>query len=118
MAPRRMKDPPMAQQPASKAAQPATPPAPPPFVDNPNVGETFADGLQSVGIGSGFVTFTFAVTRTEDGKPPKLTRSPAARLVLTMGGALELHQKLTAVLTMLQQQAAAAAQAPASAPKA
>jgi hypothetical protein len=97
----------------------AAPPAPPPFVDNPNVGETFADGLQSVGIGSGFLTFTFAVTRTEDGKPPKLTRSPAARLVLTLAGALELHQKLTAVLTMLQQQgaAAAAAHAPASTPK-
>jgi len=108
----------MAKQPTPSPA--ATPPAPPPFVDNPNVGETFADSLQSVGIGSGFLTFTFAVTRTEDGKPPKLTRSPAARLVLTLAGTLELHQKLTAVLTMLQQQgaaAAAAAQAPASTPK-
>jgi len=102
----------MAQQPPS-----TTPPAPPPFIDNVNIAETFADSLQSVGIGNGVLTLTFAVTRTEDGKPPKLTRTPAARLVLTFPGAVELHQKLTAVLNMLQQSAAQHASATASGPK-
>jgi hypothetical protein len=101
---------PMAQQPQS-----ATPPTPPPFVENPNVVETFADSLHTVGIGSGVVTLTFAVTRTEDGKPPKLLRTPAARLVLTLPAAVELQQKISAVLTMLQQSAQNAATA--SAPK-
>jgi hypothetical protein len=98
---------------------PPVPPSPPPFIDNPNIAETFADGLQSVGLGNGVITLTFAVTRTEDGKPPKLTRSTAARLVLTLPGAVELLQKLNTVLSMLQQQAAAsaAANAPATAPK-
>lgn len=100
------------------AAQPATATAPtlPPFVENPNIGETFADGLHMVGIGSGVITLTFSVTRSEDGKPPKLTRAPASRLVLTLPGAVELHQKLSAVLHMIQQQSAAAAAA-ATAPK-
>jgi len=83
-------------------------PSPPQYVDNPNVSETFADGLHSVGINGGVIALTFSVTRTEDGNPPKLSRAPAARLVLTLPGAIELHQKLNAVLTMLQQQSAAA----------
>jgi hypothetical protein len=102
----------MAQQPTAP-----TPPAPPPFIDNPNIAETFADSLQTIGIGSGVLTLTFAVTRTEDGKPPKLTRSPAARLVLTLPGAIELQQKLSAVLNMLQQSVAQAQGAGAVAPK-
>jgi hypothetical protein len=104
----------------AKQSPPAPPPSPPPFIDNPNIAETFADGLQSVGLGNGIITLTFAVTRTEDGKPPKLTRSTAARLVLTLPGAIELLQKLNAVMAMLQQQAAAAnaaAHPPATAPK-
>lgn len=104
----------------AKQSPPVPPPSPPPFIDNPNIAETFADGLQSVGVGNGVITLTFAVTRTEDGKPPKLTRSTAARLVLTLPGAVELLQKLNTVLGMLQQQAAAAsaaANAPATAPK-
>jgi hypothetical protein len=97
---------------------PPSPPAPPPYTDNPNIAETFADGLQSVGLGNGIITLTFAVTRTEDGKPPRLTRSTAARLVLTLPSAIELLQKLNAVMTALQQQAAAAgAAASATAPK-
>jgi len=95
---------------------PPTPPAPPPYVDNPNIAETFADGLHTIGLGSGVITLTFSVTRSEDGKPPKLTRSPASRLVLTLQGAVELHQKLSTVLTMLQQQQNAA-MAAATAPK-
>lgn len=84
-------------------------PSLPPFIENPNVAETFADALHTIGLGSGVITLTFSVTRSEEANPPKLTRSPAARLVLTLPGAVELHQKLTAVLTMLQQQSAAAA---------
>ena len=101
----------MAQQP------PAPTPAPtlPPFVDNPNIAETFADGLQFIGIGNGFLTLTFAVTRTEEGKPPKLTRATASRLVLTLPAAVELHQKVGAVLNALQQQIAQAQAAAASA---
>lgn len=97
--------------------KPAAPTAPtlPPFVDNPNVGEIFADGLHMVGLGNGVITLTFSVTRSEDTKPPKLMRAPATRLVLTLQGAVELHQKLSAVLTMLQQQSAAAGAA--TAPK-
>jgi|SRR5579862_3062814 len=110
----------MAKQQSSPVPPPAQQqPAPPPFIDNPNVAETFADGLQTVGIGNGIITLTFGVTRTEDGKPPKLTRSTAARLVLTLPAAVEVLQKLNAVMSMLQQQAAAgaAAHAPAAAPK-
>ena len=94
---------------------PPSAPLPPPYIDNPNIAETYADSLQTVGIGNGVIMLTFGVTRTEDGKPPKLTRSTAARLVLTLPGAVELLQKLNAVLTALQQQAAAAS-APAHAP--
>lgn len=103
----------MAQQPPT----PSTPPTPPPFIENQQIAETFADGLHTVGIGSGVLTLTFSVTRTEDGKPPKLTRSPAARLVLTLPGAIELHQKLSAVLAMLQQSANAAAAGGGNPPK-
>lgn len=102
----------MAQQPQSP-----TPPAPPPYVDNPAITETFADSLYTVGIGSGVITLTFAVTRTEDGKPPKLSRTSAARLVLTLPGAVELHQKLTTVLAMLQQSVQQHAAAAANPPK-
>jgi hypothetical protein len=102
----------MAQQPPSPM-----PPTPPVFVENPNIAETFADSLHTIGLGSGVITLTFAVTRTEDGKPPKLTRTPAARLVLTLPGAVELHQKLSTVLTMLQQSATQNAAAGASTPK-
>jgi hypothetical protein len=103
----------MAQQPPA-----STSPAPsPPFIENHNIAETFADSIHTIGIGSGVITLTFTVTRTEDGKPPKLTRAPAARLVLTLPGAVELQQKLGAVLTMLQQSVAQSAQAPAGAPK-
>ena len=99
------------------AQQPTTPPTPPPYVENPAVSETFADSLHTVGIGSGVVTLTFAVTRTEDGKPPKLLRTPAARLVLTLPAAVELQQKLSAVLNMLQQTATQHANATASSAK-
>src|SRR5579862_205483 len=97
----------MAQQPPSQAPQAQA--AAPVFIENHNVGEIFADSLHTVGIGSGVITLTFSVTRTEDGKPPKLTRAPATRLVLTLPGAIELQQKLSAVLTMLQQSMAQAA---------
>ena len=100
---------------------PPSAPPPPAYIDNPNVGETFADCLQTVGVGNGVIMLTFGVTRSEDAKPPRLTRSTAARLVLTFPGALELLQKLNAVLTALQQQATAAAvptHAPAAAPAA
>jgi hypothetical protein len=103
----------MATEPQTTTAAPP----PPPFTDNPNIAETFADALQSVGIGNGVITLTFAVTRTEDGKPPRLARSTAARLVLPFPAAIELLQKLNAVLTALQQQAAAAS-APAADPAA
>ncbi len=108
----------MAQQP------PSPPPSPPPYIDNPNIAETFADAFQSVGVGNGVLALTFAVTRTEEATPPKLVRSTAARLVLPFPTAIDLLQKLNAVLTALQQQAAAASTAaapvtePAPAPKA
>ena len=95
---------------------PPAPPVPPPFIDNPNVAETFVDSLQTVGVGSGVIMLTFGVTRTEEGRPPKLTRSTAARLVLTLSAAVELHQKVGAVLNALQQQIAQAQAAVASAP--
>jgi len=105
----------MATQPQTTA----TVPSPPPYTDNPVIAETFADALQSVGIGNGVITLTFAVTRTSEGNPPKLARSTASRLVLPFPAAIELLQKLNAVLTALQQQAAASAPPadPATAPK-
>jgi len=100
--------------------KPATPPAAPnlpPFIEDPTLRETFADGLHMIGLGAGVITLTFSVTRSEDGKPPKITRAPASRLVLTLPGAIELHQKLGTVLNMLHQQQAAAASAAAAAAK-
>jgi len=101
--------------PSTQPSQPAQPAqsAPPPFIDNPSVVETFADSLQMVSLGNGVISLTFTVTRTEDAKPPKLTRNAAARLVVTLPAAIDLHQKLSAVLQALQQsvQANAAAHA-------
>ncbi len=114
------------QKPIGVAAAPVPPrPQPhhplaqerPPFVDNPNLAETFADGISSVAAGAGVVALTLTVSRPEEGNPPRLMRVPAARLVVTLPAAIELHQRLTQVLLMLQQQSAAKSAPAAPEPK-
>jgi len=76
----------------------------PPLTDRLDLSEIFADGVVQVGGGAGFFRIDLSVTRPKEGTPPTMTRVMAARLVLTLPAAIELHTKITAMLELLKQQ--------------
>jgi hypothetical protein len=82
-------------------------PAKPQFIDRPEIGEVFADDIQSVSVGGGVVTLTFTVLRQREESPPALARVLAGRTVLTLPTAIELHRRLGGVLAALQTRAQA-----------
>ena len=77
----------------------------PPFVNRPEISETFADGIDAISAGAGVVSIALTVTRTEQGNPPTFSRVLSHRLVMTLPAAAALYQRLGAMLTTLQNQA-------------
>lgn len=81
----------------------STTPAPP-YVDRPEIDECYADGVQSMGVVNGNFMITMYVIRGEQDLPTMMKRVTAARLVIPPKAAIELHEKLTAMLKAMKQQ--------------
>jgi hypothetical protein len=83
-----------------------------PYVDLPELSETFADSIQGLFFDGQTARITFVVNRPDPAKPPTAnagSRIPVCRLVLTANCTIELADQLG-------QLAAAMAQAQAGAP--
>jgi hypothetical protein len=85
----------------------------PPFVDRPEIEETFVDGIHSITTGGGVIRVNLTVVRSDGEVPQKLSNVLSNRLVLTLPAAAELHQMIGRTLTGLQEQSRAATLAPA-----
>ncbi len=79
-----------------------------PYVDRPEVPETFANNLHQIEFGNGLMTLTFAIGRLDlaDVKPGQQEvqgkRYTAARLVLPAAAADELQRKLVGMMQAVQ----------------
>jgi hypothetical protein len=94
-----------------------------PYVDLPNVNETFADSLVHMIFDGQNLRLDLGVMRWEPGKPPAPPtgmRYTAARLVMTPALVIETYNQLGKVVEMLVQRGMAqkAANAPAAKPQA
>jgi hypothetical protein len=67
------------------------------YVDRPEVSETFADSIESSFFDGNTLRIEFTVTRFDEPKPPAAPtgrKYPAARLVLSQAGTLDLINKI------------------------
>jgi hypothetical protein len=76
----------------------------PPFLDRPEVSESFADAIYSVTGAAGVISIALSALRSVEGNPPSFNRVLSSRIVLTVPAALDLHQRLGAMLVTLQKQ--------------
>ena len=77
------------------------------YVDRPEISETFADSLARISFDALHARMEFVVNRVDDPKPPAAPTGKsytACRLVIPLPAALDLHAKLGAMISMLQQQ--------------
>jgi hypothetical protein len=84
----------------------------PPFIDRPEIGEIFADGIQTVSLSGGVITVALTVMRAQQDAPTSLARVLAGRVVLTLPAVIDLHQRLGNMMTVLQKQYPALAAKP------
>jgi hypothetical protein len=76
-------------------------------VDRPELGETLVDDVGKVVFKEGLLLLELMVTRLDEPHPPEPptgTTYPVARLALTSNAARKLHQRLTGLLAVLEQQ--------------
>lgn len=82
-------------------------PAPPRYVDRPEVDEVFADRLEHLFFDGGQVRMEFTVTRSEptpsgpSGEPPQQWAYTACRLVLSARGAAEMLNMMNELRVVL-----------------
>jgi hypothetical protein len=75
----------------------------PPFVDNPDIPESFADGLAGVTFTNGNLKLTFTVVRADHSKEPATHhRTVTVRLVIPIPVALEVQNGLANVMKELE----------------
>jgi hypothetical protein len=91
-------------------------PSPPPqlpvqpqltYVDRPEISETFADSLHRIWFDALQVRMEFVVNRFDDAQPgmaPTGKAMTACRLVMSLPGMIDMHEKLSAIISTLQAQ--------------
>jgi hypothetical protein len=92
---------------------PNSPPGPHPvppqltYVDRPEISETFADSCARILVEGLNAKLEFTVNRMDDPKPPSPPTGKAltvCRVVLPLPGVIDLHAKLSQILSALQAQ--------------
>ena len=82
----------------------SSPPAPPPFKDNPDVAEAFGDGLAGLTFTNGVLKLTFTTVRADHTKdPPPNFRAVTARLALPLPTVLDLQLELERMIATLKE---------------
>lgn len=79
----------------------------PKFVDRPDLPETFADSIHMIWFDMQTMRIDFCVTRNDEPKPPVMPvpkQYPTCRLVLSLDGAMALHNQLSQLVGALKQQ--------------
>jgi len=83
-------------------------PQPPiPYVDRPEVSETFADSIHLIGFDAQGMRIEFCVTRMEKpkpGSPPTGKRYTICRLVLPPNTGIELADKLKNLVSLMEKE--------------
>jgi hypothetical protein len=75
----------------------------PPFVDNPDIPESFADGFAGVTFTNGILKLTFTTVRADHSKEPaKHHRTVTVRLAIPITTALELQNGLANMMKELE----------------
>lgn len=79
----------------------------PPYVDDLNVKDIFADSCAGINFSNGNFHFTFvSLTADHSSSPPPTKRIVSARIVLSTAGGIELRDMLTQFIHMLTAQGA------------
>lgn len=89
------------------------------YVDRPDVGEIYADALETILVDGSALKMEFVVNRLDvpkEGKRAAGRKFPICRLVLPPKGAIELCNKLNQLMTVLEQAGAITRQHPPSTP--
>lgn len=76
-------------------------------VDQPEVGEVFADHIRQVSFNENLARIEFCVTRLDEVKPPNPPTGrtyTSARVVLSPTAILQLHSNLASLVAMLEKQ--------------
>lgn len=75
------------------------------YVDDPTIGETFADGPIGINVTSGNMHIDFFATRTDHRlRPAAITQHLVLRLVIPLPGAILLQQNILAMMNKLREQ--------------
>lgn len=88
-----------------------------PYKDLPSVPEVFVDGMHLMIWNGQFAHLTLTVNRMDEPKgqkKPSGTRATAARLVLSPNAVIEIHNKLSQLIAMLEQSGVVKREAPVS----
>lgn len=83
-------------------------PQKPKLIDNPNITEQYGDDFAGFLLKNNDFRFTFAVHRTSEGDPPKMTRIVSARLVISAQATLDMYNALSQLKAYMEAEAAAA----------
>ncbi|MBV8774065.1 MAG: hypothetical protein JO166_17300 [Deltaproteobacteria bacterium] len=77
----------------------------PPYIDDPNIKDAFADSCAGINFANGNFHLTFvSFTADHSRDPPPTRRTVSARVVIPAPGALELRDMLTQFIHMLTAQ--------------
>lgn len=78
-----------------------------PYKDLPNVPEIFADGLELITFNGQFAKVTLTVDRMDEPRPgnkkPTGNKVTAARLVLSPNAVIDLHNRMSQLIAVLEQ---------------
>jgi hypothetical protein len=99
----------------SSQTQPQPPQVQFQYVDRPDVSEIFADFVSRIQFDGQTLRFEFCVSRLDDHKPPAGPtgkRYPACRLVLSVGAAVDLMNKMQQITASLVKAGVLKADAP------
>jgi hypothetical protein len=76
------------------------------FVDRPEVSETFADAVRTVGFDGQTMRIEFCITRMDEPKPPNpptARQYPCCSLVLSANAGVDLFNRLQQIMSALEQ---------------
>lgn len=75
------------------------------YIDVPTLAETFADGVQMIGVDGTVVRLTLTVSRpapSTSGRPPEQAKATALRLVMPTPSFLELFRQMEQIVSQLE----------------
>jgi hypothetical protein len=76
------------------------------YVDRPEIGEIYADAIETIVVDGAALKMEFVVNRLDtprDGKQASGRKYPVCRLFMPPKGAIELYNKLTQMMSALEQ---------------